>query len=53
MLEPKIDQQRKNIDPAVWRQARMMALKEGLPIAKIIERALVNEIKRMEGKHEK
>jgi hypothetical protein len=53
MIEPKIDRQRKNIDPKVWKKLRLLAIQEEKTIAEIMERALLNEFKRLEAKGEK
>jgi hypothetical protein len=54
MIESKLDQQRKNIDPKVWKQLRVVALEDGKTIAEVIELALMNEFKRrLEVRNEK
>lgn len=53
MIEAKLDQHRKNIDPDLWHWLRMQALKEKTTIGKIIERALKNERKRLESSNDK
>ncbi|MFA5306536.1 MAG: hypothetical protein WC365_03740 [Candidatus Babeliales bacterium] len=52
-MEAKLDQQRKNINPEIWLQLKVLAVKEGTTVAKIIERALKSEFKRLEAQNEK
>ena len=52
-MEAKIDQNRKNIDPELWHKVKMIALSEKTTIANIIERALKNEVKRLEAQNGK
>lgn len=53
MIDEKVDQQRRNIDPDVWHWLRTQAVKEKKTIGKIIERSLKNERKRLESSNEK
>ncbi len=52
-MEAKLDQQRKNINPEIWLQLKVLAVKEGTTVARIIERALKSEFKRLETQSEK
>ncbi len=43
----------RQIESEVWHQTRLLAFKEGVKISVIIQRALINELKRAEALNEK